>query len=182
MLDGPFPVLDMKNSVIRHYLLKVSFPKNYPKWIPEVFMQEPGVHFVAERHMETNGRACLCLPHEIPKYLPDGISFEPFLNRLLNPWLIGQTCYDKQHCWPWSYRSHGTQGILEGFSELLGIDDLEIVGRFAKLLVRKKPAKGHELCPCDSGKKMRNCHVELYRQCRKALPLPALQIYRRLLL
>ena len=180
ILDGLFPVHDAKASVLRHYLLKVAFPTNYPKWVPAVFMREPNIHFVADRHIWTNGSACLCLPHEIPKYLTDVIRFEPFLEKLLNPWLIGQAYYDEHQCWPWQERSHGKPGILEGFSELLGIDNLEIVENFAKLLVRKNPAKGHELCPCGSGEKMRNCHVDLYRQCREALPPPALQIYRNL--
>lgn len=121
ILDGPFPIHNVDTSMFRHYLLKVAFPRDYPKWVPAVFMREPGIYPIAEHHLFLDSRTCLCLPHEIPKYLPGEIRFEPFFNRLLNPWLIGQAYYDEYHCWPWPERSHGKPGILEGFSELLGI-------------------------------------------------------------
>ncbi len=179
VLEGQFPVYDSQRSVIRKYLLGVVFPGDYPDWIPRVVMLEPGVEWIADRHIFTRGTACLCLPHEIPSYLPDSIRFEPFLDRLVNPWLLGQAFYDRNGRWPWPDRSHGKKGILEGFSDLLGIDDLATVERYAKLLVRKHPAKGHERCPCGSGKALRHCHSAFYHQYRRALPRRAMRVYRK---
>ena len=179
ILQGQFPVHDDSGSLLRHYQLAMQFPKNYPKWVPLVVMQESGVKHEVERHMYLKGIACLCLPHEVLDYLPEGIRFEPFLNNLVRPWLVGQACYDKDKRWPWEARSHSKKGILEGLSDLLKIDDLAIVERYAKLLVRQNPAKGHEVCPCGSEKKLRDCHGEFYGQCRDILPQRAIDQYRK---
>ena len=180
LLKGLFPVRTKCGSTLRQYRLLVVFPPNYPEWIPDTFMLEPDVKHIVERHIEINGRACLCLPHEIRSYFPGEIRFEAFVDRLLTPWLIGQAYYDEHDHWPpWLTREHGKKGILQGFSDLLAIKDLNAVERYARLLVRKNPAKGHELCPCGSGRKLRNCHSDLYHRCRESLPKEAINMYRK---
>ena len=174
---GPFPIFK-EGVVIRHYLLGLVFPKNYPEWIPTVFILDPHVKPIPDRHIFGNRSACLCLPHEVPQHLPDGIRLAKFMDRLLTPWLIGQASYDKHGKWPFEARSHNREGILEGFSDLLEIKDLTVVECFTRLLVRKNPAKGHELCPCGSGKKLRDCHTALYYRCREALPDKVMKMYR----
>jgi len=56
---------------------------------------------------------------------------------------------------------------------------MRTVERYAKLLVRKNPAKGHERCPCGSGRPLRDCHSAFYRQCRELLPGRAMRTYRK---
>jgi len=180
-LEGLFPVRTKSGSILRQYRLLVVFPPNYPDWIPDSFMLEPSVEHIVERHIEKNGRACLCLPHEIPSILTGEIRFEAYFDHLLTPWLIGQAYYDEHDRWPWPTREHGKDGILQGFSDLLDIKDFNVVERYARLLIRKNPAKGHELCPCGSERKLRDCHSDLYHQCRECLPKEAINLYRKLL-
>lgn len=180
-LKGLFPVRTNSGSTLQQFRLHVVFPQNYPEWIPDSFMLEPNIERIAERHIEKNGRACLCLPHKILSILKGEIRFEAYFDHLLTPWLIGQVYYNKYDCWPWPTRNHGKEGILQGLSDFLNIKDLKIVERYVKLLVRKNPAKGHELCPCGSGRKLRNCHSDLYHQCRECLPNEAINIYRNLI-
>lgn len=178
--EGLFPVRTKNGSTLRRYGLCIVFPRNYPQWIPDSYMMEPNVKFFAERHIDRSGRACLCLPHEVPSYFPEGVRFDAYIDHLLTPWLIGQAYYDEYDDWPWPTRKHGRKGILQGFSELLAIEDLSEVERYVHLLVRKNPAKGHEMCPCDSGRKLRDCHSDLYYRCRENLPKEAITIYRKL--
>jgi hypothetical protein len=182
LLEGPFPALDDAGAILRQYRLLVAFPQDYPSWIPDTFMQEPHVKHIAARHIfSKNGRACLCLIHEVPNYFPTGSRFDTYFERLLRPWLIGQAYYDENGKWPWPARPHNKEGILEGLGELIGLPGPEVIENFAQLLVRKNRAGGHELCPCSSGDKLRNCHRELYNKCRDVLPERALLAYRQFL-
>ena len=53
------------------------------------------------------------------------------------------------------------------YAELLGrTSDPSIVG-FMKLLARKNSPKGHERCPCNSGKRLRDCHRDLLHEARE---------------
>ena len=179
-LNGLFPVQAQDGSTIRCYHLAMVFPASYPEWVPDCWMLEPGVQHIADRHMDTKGRACLCLPHEVPDYFPEGIRFETYADRLLTPWLVGQAYFDTHGRWPpWPTREHGKDGIIQGFAELLGISDPAATDRYARLLVREKPAKGHELCPCGSSRKLRDCHEDLYRRSREAIPKTAMEMYRK---
>ena len=72
-------------------------------------------------------------------------------------------------------RSHFGQGILEFYAEWLDIPlDSNLVG-FMKLLARKNHPKGHEICPCGSGQRLRNCHRDLVYANRLKLPWLAVQ-------
>jgi len=178
VLEGSFSVI-RDGTLLRCYRLRVEFPTIYPDWIPDVFMLEPGVKYVAERHIEANGRGCLCLPHEFLRYFPNGVRFNLYFDRLVAPWLVGQAFYDEHGRWPFQCRDHGKNGVLEGLAEMLDIADLRVVERFARVLVRKKAARDSELCPCGSGRKLRDCHFELYHKCRSMLPGRAMRLYRK---
>lgn len=180
-LEGLFPIMTNSGSILRQYRLHVVFPHNYPKWIPDTFLLEQNIERIPDRHIDRDGRACLCLPHEIIEILKGEIRFETYFDLLLKPWLFGQMYYDEHGHWPGTTREHGKEGIIQGFSELLGIENKYVVEQFAKLLVRKNKAKGHEPCPCGSGLKLRYCHSDFYNQCRESLPKEAIDMYRKLL-
>ncbi len=67
----------------------------------------------------------------------------------------------------WDERSHFAKGITEYYAELLGINRRQAVVEFMKLLARKNRPKGHEICPCGSGERLRNCHRELLYSTRE---------------
>ena len=180
-LRGDFPVHDDNGNEAARYKLEIWFPQNYPDLAPEVLAIDKRIEPLADRHVFRNRLACLCLPHEVKRYLPE-INFITFWGKLLKFWLIGQACYDRDGEWPFKARSHDAEGIYEGFAEMLGVSDMEIVKRYTSLLLRKTPAKGHEPCPCGSGRKLRSCHRQRYDQVRAQLPENVLKIYRKYLL
>jgi len=181
VLRGYFPVHDKEGSEIDRYKLYIKFPRNYPEKIPVVFIADERIAPVVQRHVFPKSKtACLCLPHEVPLYLSE-VTFSYFWEKLLKFWLVGQAGYDHTGQWPFPERKHDASAIYEGFSELLGISDLNAVQRFTVLLLRKNPAKGHELCPCGSGRKLKNCHQEEYNKVRELLSSDILKLYRMIL-
>ena len=87
---------------------------------------------------------------------------------MVAPFLAWQAYFDAFHKPPsWGERPHFGKGIHEFYAELLGIpNEADIIG-FMKLLARKNQPKGHELCPCNSGNRLRNCHRELIIRARQ---------------
>lgn len=82
--------------------------------------------------------------------------------------LVWQAYYDAhQKPPPWGERSHFVNGIIEYYSELLDIKKCQYVVKFMRLLARKNYPKGHEICPCGSGERLRNCHRELLYSIRE---------------
>ncbi|MBW1699856.1 MAG: hypothetical protein JRK26_24035 [Deltaproteobacteria bacterium] len=103
------------------------------------------------------------------RWLPDSTIVD-FLNNPGAPFLAWQAYYEahKKHP-PWGERSHFSQGILEFYAEILDKPpDSSVVG-FMRLLARKNYPKGHEPCPCDSGRRLRQCddHRKLIYEIRE---------------
>lgn len=180
LLRGDFPVHDNDCNEVAHYRLEIWFPNDYPDQIPKVMAIDKRIQPIADRHVFSNRAACLCLPHEVSRHLPK-INFEFLWEKLLKFWLIGQAYYDRNGEWPFKARSHDATGIYEGFSELLDISNKDAVKRFTLLLIRKNVAKGHEPCPCGSGKRLRSCHRKLYNEIRSLLPENVMSVYRKFL-
>ncbi len=166
VLHGAFPVVDNNGQTLRTYDLRVVFPDNYPQWVPDVFMREPNVKWIADRHMYEDGQACLCLPFEIPMKLRNGICFEEFYEKLLRFWLIGQAGYDASGKWPFPARSHGREGEAEAIADALGIKDIGLARRFAATIFSTAAPTPDSLCPCGFGRKVSECHgsiIEYWR-------------------
>ena len=87
---------------------------------------------------------------------------------MLPLFLVWQAYYDAhQKPPPWGERSHFAEGVIEYYAELLGINMRQSVVEFMRLLARKNRPKGHEICPCGSGERLRNCHRELLYSTRE---------------
>ena len=151
------------------YGIVLVLPSNFPKLSPAMFCNDPKLPIGnIDRHIMTDGRACLGVQAEIRMRWPPGSRIVEFLENLVAPILAWQAYYDAyQKPPPWGERSHYKQGILEFYAELLGRPvDSSVVG-FMRLLARKNRPKGHERCPCNSGKRLRNCHRDLVYDARQ---------------
>lgn len=153
------------------YGIVLVLPSNYPKIPPEMFCNDQKLPIgKIDRHIMRDGLACLAVRAEIRAFWPTGSTIVNFLDNLVAPFLAWQAYYDVHHKPPpWGDRSHHKQGILEFYAELLGQSvDSSVVG-FMHLLARKNRPKGHEPCPCNSGKRLRNCHKNLVYDARQSV-------------
>jgi hypothetical protein len=80
--------------------------------------------------------------------------------------LIGNTLVEQGEKWPHGERSHGADGILEHFGELIGTSQPITVAKLLLDLVNEK-VRGHWACPCGSGQIIRNCHKDAIETLRK---------------
>ena len=154
------------------YGITLWMPKDCPKFPPTMFCNDPKLPMSdLDRHILKNGQACLEVRPEIRKRWPPGSKIVDFLNNLVDPFLAWQVYFDAfGQPPPWGQRSHGITGIIEYYAELMGRSADETIIGFMKLLARKNRPKGHEPCPCESGKKLRSCHRDLLYKMRECIP------------
>jgi len=151
------------------YGIVLVLPSNYPKRPPGMFCNDPRLPIGdIDRHIMKDGRACLGVHGEITMRWSHGSTIVDFLESFVAPFLAWQAYYDVyQKVPPWGERSHFAQGILEFYSEIFGMPADSSVIDFMRLLARKNRPKGHELCPCNSGRRLRNCHRDLLYKTRE---------------
>ena len=98
---------------------------------------------------------------------PPGSNIVNFIENLVAHFLVWHAYYDQYHqAPPWGERSHSAKGILEFYAEVLGEMSESCLIGFMRLLARKDQPKGHEPCPCNSGKRLREWHRDLVQNAR----------------
>jgi hypothetical protein len=165
--------------VLDRYQVEIRFPREYPNALPVVEEIGGRIPRTADRHVSSDGTACLLVPEEW--LLSQDQSFKAFLSGPMKNFFLGQFLVDAGMPWPFGQRSHGREGLIEAYMQLLGINDSNRVAAYLDCL-RKKALKGHFDCPCGSNKRLRNCHrAELQELSKRIPPAIAQQAYERLI-
>ena len=154
------------------YGVCIYFPERYPVQIPILLCNDPKLPIgEIDRHIMSDGSVCLGVYADVMSRWSMKPNIVTFLEDFVAPFLVWQTYYDAHQKPPsWGQRSHSAKGIIEYYSELFNIDKGPSVIDFMKLLARKNHPKGHEICPCGSGERLRNCHRQLLYGIREKVP------------
>lgn len=167
-VTGSFPI--RQDSVeIDRFLVEIQLPFDFPRGIPRVREIGRRIPRIADRHMYSDGTACLFVDEDWIIANPEGTDWLTFLKGPVRNFFIGQCLVEAGAGWPFGERSHGAKGILECYTELTGANDLCIAYNYLQTLSKKK-VKGHWPCPCGSGMKIRDCHKLAIYSLRQRIP------------
>lgn len=179
ILEGLF-VVSGPAGPFDSYKIKARITTGFPEEEPVVFEKGGRIPWIGDRHVfPKDGNCCLCVWEEWLLTAPDH-RFETFLTDPMHDYFVSQTYYEINSVWPFGERSHGRLGVLEAYADLLGSapDDAKIIADYLQLLSRQT-IKGHALCPCGSGRRLRQCHRDdLQNLSRKIPPFMAARMFR----
>jgi len=159
--DGPRP-----DGPLEEFEIELLVHAEYPKFEPIVRETGDRIPREVDRHMYGNSRCCTCVWEEWLS-VSDDVSFSSFVEGPLHNFFLSQLHFELHNEWPFGERSHGIQGFVESISRILGfrVDQNEAMTHLNTII--SKNTKGHWLCVCGSGKKIRDCgteHVETKRR------------------
>jgi len=181
ILEGIFVVSSPEGEPFDFYEVLVGVPPEFPRKEPRAIETAKRIPRIADRHVYPNGGyCCLCIWEEWLHENPDP-SFANFLTGVMHDYFVSQTYFETRNEWPYGERSHDSPGVVESFSELLGVEpDFEVIENYLHALSMGK-FKGHNDCPCGSGERIRKCHREQMNQLsKKILKETALAMLERL--
>ena len=177
-LSGSFPVKDEK-GIIDRYAVEIDVFLDFPEHLPQVREVAGRIPRVQGRHINRDGIACLMVPEEW-YFDSNRDSLLAFFNGPVRNFFLGQSLVECGKPWPFGERPHGKDGLIEYYGELVGQQNADLILSHLEFLSRRG-FKGHWLCPCKSGQKVRNCHKEEMLKLRNKIPTyVALKTYRRL--
>lgn len=160
--------------------VKIVIGDTYPNPEPKVFEVGGRIPRCVDRHVNNDGACCLTV-WEDWLLRADNTSFSAFMNGPVREFFLSQYWFERTEEWPFGQRPHYEDGLVEAFAEILGIPKKKKdVINYLRLLARPWP-KGHWICPCGSGKRLRRCHQEdLMALHDKVSPSIAKRMLRRL--
>lgn len=158
IIEGNYHLLSSYNDVYlsKIFNILIKIPELYPNKLPEVSSIDNAVP-IEFGHFYTNDSFCLGSPMELYlSALDEDIS--NYLIKHIDAYLYSATYYIKYNGQlPFGERSHGLIGIIEFWEEYLSTKDIRAIYNVLKYISLNK-YRGHDLCPCGSGNKIRNCH------------------------
>lgn len=152
-LNHKYNNISLKNDLY----ISMFVPFSYPNELPIV--KDITKKIDSEFHKNKNDILCLACDAEMYLDLKtrEDVTISDFIERFLLPYVYSYTYYKKYGKVPFGDREHGILGIIDFYKDYFKLDDRHITLQFLKYMAFEK-YRGHNLCLCKSGKKLRNCH------------------------
>lgn len=115
-------------------------------------------------HIYVNGCCCLGLQYEIYKSWGNTQNAQNFFDNIIDTFLMNLIEFLNTKTYLNGDHSHGSQGILEYYTKILRVDFScceNLLSYMYNKLIHKEKIKGHNLCPCNSGKQLKHCHMRV---------------------
>lgn len=108
-------------------------------------------------HYYPNGRLCLEADVKIIIDYIDGFDLLHWMNKYVESYYFTYEYYMYFGEFPYGERSHNYRGKLEAYHDI--IKGKDVVETFEIMqYMNQNSYRGHNLCPCKSGRKLRDCH------------------------
>lgn len=107
-------------------------------------------------HIYTNGQLCLATDIDMVLAFEENSSLVNWIQHFVEPYYVTYEYYKRYGEYPEGDRAHGEDGIVQSYMDIFSVD-----GRHAMRILDEivyEIYRGHHLCPCESGKTIRNCH------------------------
>lgn len=181
LLRGSFPVR-FESRELGRFLVAIHLPHGFPDAEPVVMEIGGQIPHHPDRHVYSNGVACVQAPGQWLAWPAEERTLGNFLRGPLHNYFLGQLAVEAGLDWPFGEYDHGYPGLLQAYSEMLGLDeaDPERIGAYLRVL-KKERIKGHWLCPCGSGGILRRCHSDELRALQTNVTPKAAAVALRLL-
>jgi len=144
--------------VDKEYEVSLYIPKCLPQQLPYVY-ETSGKVSDSYSHKYTDQKLCLGTDIEIFIDFSDGMSITKWVNNYVISYFFSYEYFIRFCEYPFEERSHGISGPLEFYQEYFELTCLSDTLDFLKK-IHNKSYRGHLSCPCNSGKKTRECHGE----------------------
>ena len=167
-LVGNIKINNVFNDVriIEDFCVEITIPNEYPLEIP-IIKEVGGKIDSIYHHINYNGTLCLATETEIKLEFNKGLTLIEWIERYVIPYLFSYCYYKRYNVFPFGERSHRMEGIFEFYKDLFEVDSKIQCINLLNYICNKN-YRGHDLCPCKSGKKVRKCHKDKIVQLKEA--------------
>lgn len=143
-----------------NYKIQIVIGKDYPNAPP--ILKEVGGRIPEYFHAFVDGRKCLGAPEEIRRKFDREPTLLGFVDNLVVPYLYSYSYWAKNGEMPYGELAHGGEGILEHYAEYFqcGGNNRQIAALRFLYILGDERIRGHERCPCGSGRPVRTCHFD----------------------
>ena len=168
-IAGAFVVRGADGRELDRFNISIVVPHGFPDDLPIVREVGGRIPWIADRHVELNGKSCVMIPEDRWNSFPPGSSLLDFIDVPVANYFLGQSHFEVHGEWPLGEWKHGWDGIFQYYKKLIGTESAVTVYRFIYVLSRQN-SKPHFECPCGSRKKIKRCCQPKIDDLRSKIP------------
>ena len=171
-LDGPtlrgtLPV-EFENRELDRFAVEIDLTPVVEGNLPKVREVGGRIPWLLDRHVDSHGVACVCLPQDFLLRHTGHFDLSLFVEGPVRDFFIGQALVERGVAWPHGEWAHGEQAYKDWLDEFIRDATGEQLAAYLRTL-SKYEMKGHLPCPCGSGQRIRNCHLQFLMLLRKMI-------------
>ena len=142
-------------QVCKEYSVKIVIPLESEE-LPYVL--DAGNHIDSNYpHRYLSGKLCLETDANIKIRFIDGFFLEAWMIEYVEPYYFSYEFFQRYGEFPFGERGHDWEGIIQTYSDYFNEPDVVKTIKLMAFISGQK-YRGHVLCPCGSGQKLRTCH------------------------
>lgn len=175
VLEGDFSfsaVYEGLPQVDDRYLLRIVVPEKFPNALPEVSEIGNRIPKLLDFHVSGDGTLCLGSKLSLMVRLQEQPTLEGFVARCVVPYLYAMSLkLDYRIDFVFGELEHGTQGLVDDYRTLFGLQEESQLFPALRCLLLKKRIANKRPCPCGCGKRLGKCRFnDRVRHFRKVFP------------
>jgi hypothetical protein len=145
------------------FSISLVLPQEFPACPPRAFETGGRVPRVADYHVyPSSGELCLGAQFQVRMVFAERPTLVGYVDRLLVPYLYWISHWLQFNRKPWEELAHGGRGLLEAYNDYFGVSG-HVATLKLLMAVRDRNFRRDQMCPCGSGRRIRNCHRERLR-------------------
>lgn len=129
-------------------------------------------------HKYSDNRLCLATDIEQILFLKKHKMISHWIKNYVESYFISYEFFQRYGVYPFGQYSHGKKGILEFYESYFNLEAEKNSVEILRYIFLKK-YRGHDLCPCGSDLKVRNCHKDTILKCKSDSNIDLLSTYFR---
>lgn len=149
-----------------NFEIELVVPRDFPLALPTVKELSDCID-ASYPHRYPNGYLCLASDLELKMHISKYQDISIFIDKYVIPYFYTYKYYKEYGIYPYGERSHGVMGNLEYLKDLFCVDNWKQVFDIIVFIIQST-YRGHLLCPCGSGKRIRNCHGKILKDMMEA--------------
>lgn len=170
----------MEEVLVDYFMLEISIPCNYPEDLPIVKETEHKIPRDRKHHVNYDGSLCLGSPIRLLMKIHDHPALTNFAENCLVPYLCAVSHKLKNGgTFIYGELRHGSDGIVDDYKDLLGLQTESQVIKALKLLGMTKKRANKKICPCGCGTKLGIC--EFHNKLNQLREIASPQWFRKTL-
>ncbi|GBH08814.1 hypothetical protein [Pseudomonas syringae] len=142
------------------YRIRIDIVDQLDKALPVIY--ETGGRIPSSIDNHVNGDRTLCLGSPLSQRLKLGAkpTLTRFVELCLVPFLYAQSLREKGIAqFPFGELAHGSQGLIDDYMMIFGVEDTVVLMRLLDLLSMKRRRANKLPCPCGCGRRFARCRL-----------------------